>query len=92
MAGLWEQWSGGEDQRNGFTVITTTSAQQVEWVHNRMPLMVLLMISIAGSGARQRMHKPSYTTVFVRCPAILIGRQSPIINRHPSHPQKVLSG
>lgn len=40
MAGLWEQWASGADHRNTFTVVTTTPAQQIEWVHSRMPLMI----------------------------------------------------
>ena len=40
MAGLWEHWAKEGDVRNSFTVITTTPAKQIEWVHSRMPLMV----------------------------------------------------
>ncbi|MBB3046812.1 putative SOS response-associated peptidase YedK [Litorivivens lipolytica] len=40
MAGLWESWEQGDEKRETFTVITTTPAQQIEWVHNRMPLMI----------------------------------------------------
>ena len=40
MAGLWEQWMNGDDSRNSFAVITTSSVQQIEWVHNRMPLII----------------------------------------------------
>ena len=40
MAGLWECWARGDEQRSSFTVITTTPVQQIEWVHHRMPLMI----------------------------------------------------
>lgn len=40
MAGLWEEWSHGDDARNTFTIITTTPVVQIAWVHTRMPLMI----------------------------------------------------
>jgi putative SOS response-associated peptidase YedK len=40
FGGLWETWQHGEDQRNTFTIITTSAANDIDWVHPRTPLII----------------------------------------------------
>ena len=42
MAGLWEQWGGGETTLTSCTIITQPSAGKLQQVHSRMPLILEL--------------------------------------------------
>jgi putative SOS response-associated peptidase YedK len=40
FGGLWETWQHGAEQRNTFTIITTSAANDIDWVHPRTPLII----------------------------------------------------
>lgn len=37
IAGLWSDWSCGEEARATFTMVTTAAVPQIEQIHSRMP-------------------------------------------------------
>ena len=41
IAGLWSDWWQGDESRPSFTMVTTAPLEQIEWVHNRSPRMLL---------------------------------------------------
>lgn len=40
LAGLWEHWQQGDEQFDSFAIITTQADPELEWLHDRMPVMV----------------------------------------------------
>lgn len=40
FGGLWEYWEAGDVALPSFTVITTSSASDIDWVHPRTPLII----------------------------------------------------
>ena len=41
MAGIWDEWRGGEGSKFTFSIITTTPNVEVAPLHNRMPVLFL---------------------------------------------------
>jgi len=67
MAGLWTTWESGTEVVQSYTIITTTSQNEISYIHNRMPLIIpdeqidnWLKLNEYGEKGFMKKFKPSY--------------------------------
>jgi len=61
LAGIWQDWGGGEDQMHTCAVVTTRANVQLSAIHHRMPVIVerenwALWMGESGKGAARLMQ------------------------------------